>query len=163
MGLLLIIPAVTDVAIDFNLAFGLLHAGPLLVIAYLLAALASFRDFRSWRGCILWLSPPLASVLILVAAHTDYPLLLRVRLSEESLLAHAADVNAELVDWREARWVGLFYVKETKTYEGAVFFYTRNSFLNWEGVAYIPPGVPPVPRISAQPLTGDWYRFTWRF
>ena len=163
LGLLLAVPVVTDAGIDFLVFVFLWSVGPMLPIVYFVAALISHRDFLTVRGCILWLGPPAAGGLIIVLSATGYPLAVRVWLSERSLLAHAADVAAGVTDGNEPQCVGLFHVRETWSRKGADFFYTRSGWLDKEGIAHIPPGTPPISRIRATHLTGDWYRFTWRF
>jgi hypothetical protein len=94
---------------------------------------------------------------------TDRGLALRVVLSEAALSEYAgAVVAAGVTDGRPGR-VGLFWVDEVSVYDGGVYFYTTWSFLNRHGVAYLPPGTAPAPRISVQQLYGPWYSFEWRF
>jgi hypothetical protein len=44
-----------------------------------------------------------------------------------------------------------------------VYFYTSQSFINQEGLAYSNQPIGSPPRKSIQPLAGPWHRFIWRF
>jgi len=85
------------------------------------------------------------------------------RISEESLQSYVASVPAGALPDRTRRWVGLFRVEETEEYGGAIYLYTSHGFLDRHGIAFLPPGTTPAPRMSVRHLFGPWYNFTWRF
>ena len=106
---------------------------------------------------------PTAGALGFALAVTDWGLALRVALCEGTLCSYVDGVLPGAKPDRTPRWVGLFRVEETQEYGGAVYLYTSRSFLNRHGVAYIPPGGNPAPRIGVHHLYGSWYSFVWRF
>jgi hypothetical protein len=59
--------------------------------------------------------------------------------------------------------VGLFWVRRAEVDQGVVYFYTSQSFINQEGLAYSNQPIGSPPRKSIQPLAGPWHRFIWRF
>jgi hypothetical protein len=60
--------------------------------------------------------------------------------------------------------VGLFLVEGIEEFQGAIFLYTSNGFINRYGIAYVPPGTElPPRRFLIKNLSGNWYSFGWRF
>jgi hypothetical protein len=120
-----------------------------------------------WRvGLWWWLSAGVAGCLGLLFSFTNVGLVLRVILSESSLTAYASEVMPDNASFLHGpRRVGLFEVDGEASYDGIVFFYTSQSFLNREGLAYVPSGKVPaqIPRHSLQHLYGQWYWACWRF
>jgi hypothetical protein len=113
---------------------------------------------RKW-----WLSIPLAGSLGVALLFSNYGLALRIMLCENSLREYIATVPPGQPADGKVQWIGLFRVEEVTEYQGAVYFYTGAGFLDRSGLAYIPPGLLPTPKIRVHHLYGPWYTFVWRF
>jgi hypothetical protein len=156
------LPFLSDAACNTFVELGLLASGALIGLAWVvLTALrlsllpGSFR----WQ----WLSVPLAGILGFALLVTDWDLAVRVALSESALRRHVESVPPDAPSDETQRWIGLFHVEETEEYDGAVYLFTCQSFINRHGVAYIPPGSKVAPRMRVSHLYGSWYSFEWRF
>jgi hypothetical protein len=126
---------------------------------------AKFR--RTWSGKLWWLSAAAAGTLGFLLAVTPVGLMARVALCQRSLERYAGKVLQEGgKEFHQAQLVGLFLVNGEAQERGVALLYTSNGFLNRVGVAYIPPGTEPLPRIPRhhlEHLYGPWYRFEWHF
>jgi hypothetical protein len=116
---------------------------------------------------IWWLSAAVAGGFGIFLSFTTIGLQLRIALSESALTDYALQVVKNGGEFsHKPRPVGLFFVDGEEQYEGVVFLYTSQSFINREGVAYVPPGVnapQQIPRHRLRPLYGPWYICYWLF
>ena len=156
------VPFFSDAGISFGL--WLLFAGSGVLLAFAWLNLSIFES-GLWQSSTRWWwgSVPIAIALGLFLQITDRDLDLRVSLCEGSLEKYVAGMPVGNSRDRTSRWVGLFHVEETEQFEGAVYLYTTQGFLDRHGIAFIPPGVQAVGRKRVQHLHGSWYQFTWHF
>jgi hypothetical protein len=155
------IPSLTDAACNFFLWLLLAASGGSLGVAWLALTCAKPSLLRPPAGA-WWLAVPAAGALGVGLLVTDLGLRLRVALCEDSLSRLVAAVKPGEQD-HEPRWVGLFQVQEVHEYQGGVYLFTSQSWLNRHGVAYLPDGAPVEPRMSVCHLYGPWYSFDWFF
>jgi hypothetical protein len=153
------LPFLTDAGCDMFVALGLAASWAVLGIIWLVLLPVGWRTGWAWL-----LSAGVAGCLGLVFGLTNLGLVLRVALSESSLAGYAAEVQPDFL--HPPQRVGLFLVDGESTYDGIVFLYTSQGFLNREGLAYVPPGTElpaQIPRHHLRHLYGPWYWACWRF
>jgi hypothetical protein len=112
---------------------------------------------------VWWLAVPATAIFGAALQVADVGLTLRVALCEDSLDRFVATVKPGGKGDHEPRWVGLFRVDYVQEYEGGVYLFTSDSFINQNGVAHLPNGAPVAPRMRVRHLYGPWYNFEWRF
>jgi hypothetical protein len=120
---------------------------------------------ENWSGRA-WCLTAVAPIAVgLILWFTDIGFSFRFALSKSALDDYVANANREEMKfWNDPRRVGLFLVDGVEEYEGAVFLYTSNGFLNRYGIAYVPSGQNPPPRrFLIKNLSGPWYTFGWHF
>src|SRR5262249_33980231 len=153
------LPFLTDAGCNMFVGLGLAASRAVLGIIWLSFLPVGWRAGRRW-----WLSAGGAGCLGLGLGLTHVGLVGRVALSESSLEAYAAEVRPDFL--HPPRRVGLFLVDGESTQAGIVFLYTSQSFLNREGLAYVPPGTElpaQIPRHHLRHLYGPWHWACWRF
>jgi hypothetical protein len=164
LWLLAALPFLTDAACQFPVAGVLAITWMILALAWLCGLLLAQSVLRSSSARRWWLSAGLAGLLGLLLAFTDVGFLLRVAISERALNAYVAAVPAGTTNAiHSIRQVGLFLVDGTEESNGVVVLYTSSSFLDRQGVAFVPEGVIPPQHLSMKHLFGPWYSFRWRF
>jgi hypothetical protein len=134
--------------------------GAMLGFIWLICTAASPDVFRSWRRIAAWTAVPLVFLVAFLAIRSNWPLAIRVWLSETELRDYVACGGTE----PGTRWehVGLFVAKSCVVEPQCVLITTDYGFLEYGGVAYAPGGRP-----DSQPFTtfwhlyGPWYK--WRF
>jgi hypothetical protein len=161
--LLLAVDGFSNTACDFDQVILLLYGGLGLGVGWMLATCFALHRLQSWRDWAFWLAVPCAGLIGMLVAPTDVGLRCRFALSESALTERAESLLAGADASTFPSCVGLFWVRRAEVDQGVVYFYTSQSFINQEGLAYsnLPIGSPP--RKSIQPLAGPWHRFIWRF
>jgi hypothetical protein len=129
----------------------------------MLATCFALHRLQSWRDWAFWLAVPCAGLIGMLFATTDVGLRCRFRLSESALTERAESLLAGADASAFPSRVGLFWVRRAEVDQGVVYFYTSQSFINQEGLAYSNQPIGSPPRKSIQPLAGPWHRFIWRF
>lgn len=120
---------------------------------------------RRWAA---WLATPLMGALGLWLAQTDADLLLRLRLSEAALSAHAqrlidtSDTKPETVN----AWVGLFHVGSAQLQDDGTVRYSMQwpGIFSETGLIYDPDRATPKisrPQEDRHHLTGPWVKYIW--
>jgi hypothetical protein len=151
----------TDAACPFPICLAMLGSGLLIGFVWIgLSALWPWLFRRPTR--MVWLSVPAAGFLGLLCL-SDLALALRVKLCEGALSEYVAGVAANGEPPQTEIAVGLFQVRYTQAYDGGVYLFTSQGFLNQHGIAHLSPNSKPPPRISVRHLYGPWYTFMWRF
>jgi hypothetical protein len=163
LWLLVVLPFITDAACSWLLWPFLAGSGIVVGVIWFPITAAEPRLLRL-RRIWWWASVPLVGVLAVLLQIGDLGLTARVFLCEAQLNHYIAEVQPGAGHDCTARRVGLFSVDKTQIYSnGAVYFFTSQSFLNSHGVAYVPEGVGAASRMSLRRLYGCWCRFDWRF
>jgi hypothetical protein len=152
----------TDAACPILAFCVLAPAGLLVGTMWTMQTVASPQTLRR-PLCFPWLSVPLIGLFGCLLLFTNWGLAVRVAASEPGLTAEARAALAGNKTSAPGDQVGLFRVEELRVAGGGVYFYTGWDYMDRVGVAFLPPGSAPAPRIRIQPLYGPWYRFTWKF
>jgi hypothetical protein len=162
LWLLAALPFLTDAACNVLAGLVLLASWSFLAVAWLAVGVVS----RSRTSRLWWLAAGVAGGLGAALAFTDIGLVARVAVSRPWLDAYARQVAPGTAVAHEPRWVGLFLVEQTEEEAGVVFLYTSRSFLNRNGVAWVPPGQGTT-RLGSRHihdcLHGPWHGFEWNF
>jgi hypothetical protein len=127
-----------------------------LGVAWVMFTCMNPELFRSWR----WWSLPAAGILAVVIWITDFGMIIRLRLSENQLLAHVQKAPTGPGLTMPPGWVGLFWVYRTEQRDGAVYLFRGSYLITDVGLAYIPAGFDPKTHRRATHLYGPWYRLT---
>jgi hypothetical protein len=167
MWLAAALPFLTDAACDFPAMLVLGGSWLVLYADWVVMPRTSAKFKRSWSGKLWWLSAAAAGALGFLLAVTPIGLITRVALCERSLANYATKVPPDGGEFlHDSRLVGLFLVDGELRERGVVLLYTSHGFLCRRGVAYVPPGTDPLPRIPRhhlEHLYGPWYWFNWHF
>lgn len=130
-----------------------------LGVAYLIYTWARSNALHDSGWKWLWCAIPLFPVLACIGFQTDWPMMIRVRLSEGVLEQFVAS------DREAPSQVGLFRVRYVDRHESLVLLTTGVEWFESGGIAYIPQGVPPNwegPSLHPVHLYGPWYRYRIR-
>ncbi len=160
-----VMPYCTNPSWPFDVQLAQLGSAMLLGLVWLVLFCAIREHLpaqRRFAQLLWWLSAPFALALASYLAFSGRGVALRLALYESAVRAYVDRVPPGTRDEPAAR-VGLFWVEQTWEYEGAVFLFTGQGFIDSHGIAYIPQGKGCPRRILAYPLYGDWYEFTWHF
>lgn len=161
--LLVAIHGYTNTVCDFDLSMLLMFSGQALVLSWIVATCVARRPLRTWRARLIWISIPCAVGIGVLLAMTEAGLRCRLAMSESALTERAENLlNGEDITSFPSR-VGLFWVRKAHIDDGVVYFYTSQSFLNQEGLAYSPQPIGSPPRMAVKQLSGQWYLFVWHF
>lgn len=147
------------ILIGFGLAFGWL----VLVLLWAVLAAVEPAVFRCRASRRRWLAAGTAAGLGVALATTDVGLVVRVALCQSALVRYAEQVGPDSYQSHEWRRVGLFLVDGHEQKDGIVYLYTSQSFLDREGIAYIPAGTTAEPFHQVRHLFGPWYWCMQRF
>lgn len=158
------IPLLTNASCGIGIGALIVLSWTVLAIIWLVAApwTIGSRKRRQW-----WLAAGAAGWLGAALTISDVGLRIRLAACESSLHAHGLQVVPNSGDYSsEPQWVGLFRVDNAENRDGILLFHTSQSFIDSEGVAYVPLDAtlpPKAPRYRFRHLHGQWYRFTWHF
>ena len=161
--LLLALDGFSNTTCDFDLLMLLLFGGVFLGLGWVLATGFALHRLQSWRDWACWLAVPCAGLLGMLFATTDVGLRCRFAMSESALTERAESLLAGADASAFPSRVGLFWVRRAEVDQGVVYFYTSQSFINQEGLAYSSQPIVSPPRKSIQPLAGPRHLFVWWF
>ena len=142
----------------FLLGIPLLLWGFILGIAWLCLAVSRLilgRGLLDWRGLVAWAA---TGLLLGAACFTQWPLALRVKLSEPALLRLVEEVDAGRATFHRPVRAGLFAIDGGRVEGGCVLLETNEGWpLASEGIAYVREGTTQA-RFSDH-LVGRWWAF----
>ncbi len=157
------IDAASDALTDIFAAMFAFLGFPLVGVAWVAYSVAWPGVFHSRVRSAAWASVPVALALALAVTVGDWPVMIRVWLSEEELTAYVESRAANPVDHHPDEWAGLFKVHKTKPIVSGTQLFTSTSFTEAGGLIHSPAGPPhdlPQYTYAVRHLYGPWYRFT---
>jgi hypothetical protein len=147
----------------------MLQACPLVVLVALGWAVLMVRRFilnrdpvRRKRAYVLWFGVPLIAVVTWGLSAADIPLKTAMAISRHDMdaLANETLLAPPGTPPPAPRKVGLFTASEIHRFPGGMAFRTEyGHWLDWNGYAYIPTGVPPELEgyFFGKPVGGNWF------
>ena len=135
-----------------------------IAIAWFGATLACFEMPRSVRHTAIWFAVPAALFAAYSGFDTQWPLMIRVRLSEPELQALADQCADPSDDWDslERRFAGQFDLSRVRRHGSITLFTTGHDWTNEIGIAYVPTAAAlneVESPLHVHPIYGPWYSF----
>ncbi len=155
---------------DLMLGLAVLGIGGLLGLIWTFQVLRVVLD-REARGrltpraIVAWAICPATGLLLVALVGTQWPVALRVKLSEPALLRLVEDVEARRATVPGTFGVGRVSVEEATVAGNCVILYTGSGFFIDYGLAFSRDGNPPAPEYmrSFRHLFGRWYTYSLSF
>lgn len=113
-----------------------------------------------WRGVLVWALCPATGLLLGAVCFSQWPLALRVKLSEPALLRLVEEVKAGRASFDRPVRARLFKIDGGRVDGGCILLETNEGWpLASEGIAYVPKGTPRV--LFSDHLVGRWWAFAF--
>ncbi len=160
-----------SVSPHFGLVVAVVFSGGLLGLIWCIQLARVLLDPEArrrlaWRAIGAWAFCPATGLLLTALYFTQWPLVLRVKLSEPALLRLVTDIEADRVQVDRPIRAGLMSMHRAAVEEHYVLLYTDHGFIFTEyGLAYSRDGNRPTSSywgLTFRHLFGRWYIFEER-